>query len=103
MKIKKISIAQDFSRFPGGRFRDDGDFSGQRFREDFLVPALTSSDVVVVDLDGTLGFGSSFLEEAFGGLVRVAKMKKQEIIRKLKLEGRNKNVAHLITEYIESA
>lgn len=58
-------------RYPAGRFRDDGQFSGQAFREDHLTPlwrsALVSGELVAVHLDGTLGYGSSFLEEAFGG------------------------------------
>ncbi|MBY0383257.1 MAG: STAS-like domain-containing protein [Xanthobacteraceae bacterium] len=32
--------------------------------------ALREHDSVTVDLDGTTGFGSSFLDEVFGGLVR---------------------------------
>ncbi len=64
-----ISIAKDFTDTPGGRNRTDGPYSGERFRDDVLVPALERGEVEV-DLDGVLGFGSSFLEEAFGGLVR---------------------------------
>ena len=69
-----INVATDFTRYPGGRYRQDGDFSGEEFRDDVLVPALrkaraTSTRVVVV-LDGATGYPSSFLEEAFGGLVR---------------------------------
>lgn len=67
-----IVVAQQFSRSPGGRTRDDGPFSGQRFREEFLVPALQDKDSKFeVDLRGALTLGSSFLDEAFGGLVRV--------------------------------
>lgn len=65
-----INIATDFSPFAAGRYRTDGPWSGQRFREELLVPALRSFARVSVSLDGTLGLGSSFLEEAFGGLVR---------------------------------
>jgi hypothetical protein len=58
----------------GGRHISDGPFSGEQFRDRFLVPALTraakTSDKVVVILDGTR-YLSSFLDEAFGGLVRV--------------------------------
>ncbi len=64
-----IDIAKDFSRFPGGRYISDGPGSGQEFREKHLVPALRSSDVVVVRLDGAAGYAASFLEEAFGGAV----------------------------------
>lgn len=65
-----ISVAQDFSDTPAGRYRADSPRSGQQFREDILLPALKRGERVEVDLNGTLGFGSSFLEEAFGGLVR---------------------------------
>lgn len=70
MTSKTISIASDFSPFPAGRYRTDGPFPGEVFREDILAPALRQHGEVTVDLDGTNGFGSSFLEEAFGGLVR---------------------------------
>jgi len=67
---KMISIAKDFSDVPWGRVPADGDFCGENFREHKLLPALrSSSEKIVVDLDGVEGLGSSFLEEAFGGLV----------------------------------
>ena len=34
----KISIAKDFSLYPGARYRTDGDNSGQQFYEDILKP-----------------------------------------------------------------
>jgi hypothetical protein len=64
----------DFAPSPGGRYIADGAFSGEWFRDDILVPALRAaieaSTVLRVELDGTSGYGSSFLEEAFGGLIR---------------------------------
>ena len=68
--MPQISIADDFTRFPGGRYRRLGRFSGEQFRDDFLIGLLNKGDDVTVNLDGTEGYGSSFLEEAFGGLVR---------------------------------
>lgn len=65
-----INIAKDFSDVPSGRYRTDGPASGESFREDVLKVALESFDQVIIELDGTEGYGSSFLEEAFGGLVR---------------------------------
>jgi hypothetical protein len=65
-----ISVAKDFSPSPAGRHRSDGPYPGEAFREDFLIPRLNSADLLNIDLDGTSGYGSSFLEEAFGGLVR---------------------------------
>lgn len=68
----KISVAKDFSDSPGGRIPKEGPNSGQEFRTDFLIPALTQSDAeIFIDLDGTDGYGSSFLEESFGGLIRL--------------------------------
>ncbi|HNP66163.1 MAG TPA: STAS-like domain-containing protein [Woeseiaceae bacterium] len=69
--MKTLSIAKDFSRFPGGRYRRLGRFSGEQFRDDCLQVHLHSGEIVSVDLDGTSGLGSSFLDEAFGGLVRI--------------------------------
>ncbi len=65
-----IRIASDFSRFPAGRYTTDGPYSGQGFLEKKLIPALQEGGSVKIVLDGTMGYGSSFLEEAFGGLVR---------------------------------
>lgn len=70
MNQKIISVSRDYSETPAGRFKKDGPRSGEEFREEFLIPNLSSSNLVVVQLDGVLGYGSSFLEEAFGGLIR---------------------------------
>lgn len=67
----QIDVASKFSHYPAGRYLEDGPNSGTRFREEFLVPALRTNEKVVVNLDDAMGYGSSFLEEAFGGLVRV--------------------------------
>lgn len=79
-----IDIAKDFSDIPGGRFPRDGEFNGETFRDKWLAPALSKGDVVVI-LDYTEGFGSSFLEEAFGGLVRHYSFSDDEIRKRLKL------------------
>jgi hypothetical protein len=65
-----IDIARDFSPVPAGRHAVDGDYSGEHFRRLVLRPALDQYAIVEVILDNTEGFSSSFLEEAFGGLVR---------------------------------
>jgi hypothetical protein len=74
MPNDRIIIATDFSKYPGPRYEDDGPNSGEEFRKRVLVPALQSvrerGGIVTVVLDGVAGYGSSFLEEAFGGLVR---------------------------------
>ena len=66
----EINVGRDFSPVPAGRRKEDGPFSGESFRERFLTDAIRNNVKVTVDLSGTEGYGSSFLEEAFGGLVR---------------------------------
>lgn len=74
MTNQVIDIAHDFSRFPGGRVRADGPHSGEQFLEDLLKPAveraLKAHSLVVIKIDGVAGLPSSFLDEAFGGLIR---------------------------------
>ena len=82
-KTKRINIAKDFSPFPAGRYVDDGPYNGTTFRQDHLVPALREFAHVEVDFDGVAGFGSSFLEEAFGGLIRSENMSKAELDARL--------------------
>jgi hypothetical protein len=69
-----LSVAQDFSRTPGPRREVQGKFSGEVFRDTVLLPkfreAVKHHQKLIVDLDYTAGYASSFLEEAFGGLVR---------------------------------
>ena len=40
MSTKTIVVGTDFSDTPGGRYLDDGPFSGQRFREELLIPEI---------------------------------------------------------------
>lgn len=75
----KIVIAESFSTTPGARYRTDGPFSGEEFREELLEPAflqsVDSGAPLLVDLDGTNGYATSFLDEAFGGLARLHGLK----------------------------
>lgn len=71
MNDQHISVAKEFTEYPFGRYKTEGDFSGETFRDDILLPRLRDGELVIVDLDGVLGgLGSSFLEEVFGGLIR---------------------------------
>lgn len=65
-----INIAQDFSDSPGARYYADGEYSGQAFREELLIPAFKGGDDITINLDETEGYATSFLEESFGGLAR---------------------------------
>lgn len=74
MEYINISIAKQFSKTPGSRYRKEGDFSGEQFFSEILDPAFSKAiqedKKILVDLDGTIGYGTSFLEEIFGGLAR---------------------------------
>lgn len=83
--MRNIVIAKEFSRTPFGRYTTDSPNSAERFRRDFLVPALKGEEKeVIVDFRGiALGVGSSFLEEAFGGLIRKEGLPKANIKARL--------------------
>lgn len=101
----KIDIAEQFTDTPGGRYRTDGKFSGQEFREDLLLPAFGSGASVTVNLEGVMGLPPSFLEEAFGGLVR-AGLEPSEIAEKLTIVWKSARYARynsLIWSFIDAA
>lgn len=62
----------DFTEYPGPRYDNQGPESGEKFYVEKLNSAFMQSfkddHMLVVNLDGTAGFASSFLDEAFGQL-----------------------------------
>lgn len=98
-----VNIAEDYSKVPGGRYTTEGLYSGQDFREKVLLPkfqeAKRLNKVLQVNLDGGYGYGSSFLDEAFGGLAR--KLRDPEI-RKIRIvSDEEPDLIFQIKEYIE--
>ena len=100
MNKKTIEIAKDFTPFPAGRYEKDGPYTGEGFRKRILVPALKQYDSVEIILDGTIGYGSSFLEESFGGLIREEGFSYEEINNKLILISKRKSILKSIENYI---
>jgi hypothetical protein len=98
-----ISVAKDFTRFPSGRYVRNGETSGEAFRQKFLEPHLRDGEVVEVDLDGTVGYGSSFLEEAFGGLVRALRIPSDRLLTQLKVITSDDSLREEVTDYIRDA
>lgn len=105
--MKEIFIARDFSPTPGGRTRRDGPYSGEMFRNKFLVPAFDrSSEDVVIILDGVAGLPPSFLEEAFGGLVRQGIVNADDFLRRVRFKATDKNMrarSSMIEKFVREA
>ncbi len=100
-----IVIAKQFSKTPFGRYTSDSPNSAERFRAEFLVPAFRSNDEkVVVDFRGiALGVGSSFLEEAFGGLVRKEGVSKNEVLARLEIKSDMPFYQEQISKFVKQA
>lgn len=86
-QTKIINIKKQFSATPGPRYIKEGRFSGEEFRKSLLYPfmqeAIENDFMVEVQLDGTAGYATSFLEESFGGLIRVNGLGFDEIKKRL--------------------
>lgn len=98
-----IKIAQDFTRFPSGRYKKSGSTSGEAFREKFLQAPIQQGEKVTVDFDGTLGYGSSFLEEAFGGIVRALNLPADFVLEHLELISSDPSIPEEVRQYIIDA
>ena len=103
----ELNISKQFSKYPGPRFRKEGEKSGEEFREEILEKlfdqCLENNKILLINLDGGAGYGTSFLEEAFGGLAR--KYKNTDLILE-KLRFITKEEPYLeddIIEYIKHA
>lgn len=102
-KTVHINIAKQFSEQPFARWPEHSPDSGERFRHQFLIPALASAESVEVEMKGALGYGSSFLEEAFGGLVRFGYFDKPELKKKLIVKHPLKSNVQRVWDYIDTA
>lgn len=88
MNIKTIDlcIGKDFFDDPWGRFYTDGDGSGEEFREEVLKPLLERKLKIKLNIsDDVEGYGSSFLVEAFGGLVKYGYFNKDYLFERIEI------------------
>ena len=97
-----ISLEQEFSRTPFGRYPADGEYNGQTFREELLMPNLREYDKVVVEF-GTVLCGSSFLEEVFGGVVRKGYYTSDKLLEKISIKHQLDSYTHEIEKFVEKA
>lgn len=70
--MSKIRVL-DFDEYPGLRHCSVSEFSGEEYYHkilnDAFKKAYENKEVLIVELDGTDAYASSFLDEAFGNLV----------------------------------
>ncbi|PHS24249.1 MAG: hypothetical protein COA84_09680 [Robiginitomaculum sp.] len=106
MNDHTINVAADYSPTPLGRHSKHGNYSGQRFRDELLIPALNKYDRLIIDFDGVAGLPSSFLEEAFGGLVRKRVITAQKFFSRVEIHATNPSLSlasDRIFRYMEAA
>ncbi|MFK9071710.1 STAS-like domain-containing protein [Proteus sp. NGCRVN-01] len=98
--MSKIKVADRYP-CPGPRYKRLGPSSGEEFRE-WIEKELKKSVPLTIDLDGTEGYGSSFLEESFGGLIR--KNYPVELVKSIVLiSNEEPELIDEINEYINDA
>ena len=105
-----LVVSTNFSPTPGPRKILEGKFSGEEFRESCLEPklkeAIEKNTKLLIDLDGTAGFGTSFLEEAFGGLIRSSELSPSDALKILDIQFTRpayRRYKDLIIKYIKDA
>ena len=101
-----INVATDFSKNIGGRYKRDGVYSGEEFRETILIPkvqeALKKNQNIIINLDGGYGYPASFLNEAFGGLM--SQFKNPKLLDMIQIVSEDEPVLVLdIQRYMEIA
>ena len=103
IKTVRVNVAKHFTKLPGLRYIRLGPFSGEDFRQKFLIEPLRQGMAVTVELDGVRGYGSSFLEEAFGGAVRELDLDVDDALQRLKVETSVQSWKLDVEEYIRTA
>lgn len=101
-----INVGEEFYPRPAGRFYEDGSHSGQRFREEFLLPSinrLAEGEKLHIDFSTVTMAGSSFLEESFGGLIRKRNISKDKLLSILEITSKRQIIIKRIYEYINDA
>lgn len=103
-----FKLSERFSPTPGPRYISEGDWSGELLRKSILLEivknAIEKNETLCVDLDGTHGYGTSFLEEVFGGLIREDKLTLNQLRKHLTfISDEEPYLISDINEYMEDA
>jgi len=107
----EINVVKEYTDKPGARYESQGSNSGEKFRRTILYPkfmeSIEKNEILTVNLDGGYGYGSSFLEESFGGLVRTLKKEKNDNYKRVNeiiiISNDNKTWIEKIKGYIKEA
>ena len=93
--IKTLNV-RDFTETPGlSRKEWTPGRSGEEFRDLYLIPFIMEHKFICVNFDGAFAYSHSFLDEAFGGLMREIKSGKLDISE----ESIRFLIAHLVSDY----
>lgn len=102
-----FKVIKDFSRTPSARVAKEGRFPGTDLRSKItplIRKALQEKRFFLMDLDGASGYGTSFLEEVFGGLIREEHFEYKELESCLKIKSDEEpELVEEIWEYIKDA
>lgn len=107
-KALSINVAKDFSPYLFGRTTpQDGDFTGEVFRETILkknLDQLNDGEILIVDFDDVLtDVGSSFLSEAFAGLIEKGHITKENLLNVLVIKSKDDLYDIAVRKYINEA
>lgn len=107
MENIEFSVVLEFSRTPSARVAKEGKFPGTELRgkiAPLIKEAIVKGVKFLIDLDGASGYGTSFLEEVFGGLIREEHFTFNELKRTLMIKSDEEpELIDEIWEYITDA
>lgn len=104
--MKILNVATEFSIIPSGRQLSDGSATGQHFYKILLdkLADLKNDEQLTINFDGVLTAGSSFLDEAFAGLVRNNKISKKDFNKKIIIvANEHPEIKEKIEKYVKNA
>lgn len=79
---RTYKIAIEFSRTPSARNELEGKNPGVKLRQiitPLIKECIGKGVKFYIDFDGAAGYGTSFLEEVFGGLIRVEHLEYEDL------------------------
>lgn len=105
--MKTIKLAIDFSRFPIGRNDNEGEFNGDKFKREVLLPRWQELDHnhnenLIIDLDGIAGVGRSFLDSSFGVLLRDKVFTENDLKKRIVFQSKDLQIKEKVDRFIQS-